>query len=152
MEAKATISSKRRRYFNELQKLRLPNGLARQIRTCNAICEMKFARASGKLRNLTGWRATLANMFTGKVYSLRYLADQHEVSSCRPHDLQVFHSECLFAGSKGALKIDPKHSLEELEHITRRFAQELTSVALGPGFNVPAPDMGWDKDYVMDCR
>ena len=49
-----------------------------------------------------------------------------------------------YAGSKGALKIDPKkYTLEELEHITRRFAQELDKRGLlGPGLNAPAPDMG----------
>lgn len=49
-----------------------------------------------------------------------------------------------FGGSKGALKIDPPEwTPQELERITRRFTQELNKRGLiGPGLNVPAPDVG----------
>ena len=49
-----------------------------------------------------------------------------------------------FGGSKGALIIDPKmYKSNELEKITRRFAQELIKRDLiNPSQNVPAPDMG----------
>ena len=37
----------------------LPDGLAKQIRTCNAICEVKFGvELRGGYEVFTGWRAT----------------------------------------------------------------------------------------------
>ena len=49
-----------------------------------------------------------------------------------------------YGGSKGGLKIDPSQwSRQELEKITRRFAQELIKRDLiSPSMNVPAPDIG----------
>jgi len=126
----------------------LPPGLAKQIRTCNAICEMKFGvELRGTYEIFTGWRATHSEHALPAKGGIRYapFADQQEVEALAA--LMTYKCSIVnvpFAGSKGALCIDPKkYSLEELEHITRRFAQELDKRGLlGPGINVPAPDMG----------
>ena len=126
----------------------LPNGLAKQIKTCNAICEMKFGvELKDGYRIFTGWRATHSEHILPAKGGIRYapFADQQEVEALAA--LMTYKCAIVnvpYAGSKGALKINPKdYTLEELEHITRRFAQELDKRGfLGPGLNVPAPDMG----------
>jgi len=128
--------------------LELPKGLAQQIRTCNAICEMKFGvELQGSYEIFTGWRATHSEHILPAKGGIRFapFADQQEVEALAA--LMTYKCSIVnvpFAGSKGALRIDPKkYTLEELEHITRRFAQELDKRGLlGPGINVPAPDMG----------
>ena len=136
-------------YFNRAASaLKLPKGLARQIRTCNAICEMKFGvEIKGGYEIFTGWRATHSEHVLPAKGGIRYapFADQQEVEALAA--LMTYKCSIVsvpYAGSKGALKIDPKkYTLEELEHITRRFAQEMDKRGLlGPGINVPAPDMG----------
>jgi len=130
------------------EALKLPKGLARQIRTCNAICEMKFGvELQGGYEIFTGWRATHSEHVLPAKGGIRYapFVDQQEVEALAA--LMTYKCAIVnvpYAGSKGALKIDPKkYTMEELEHITRRFAQELDKRGLlGPGLNVPAPDMG----------
>jgi glutamate dehydrogenase (NAD(P)+) len=128
--------------------LNLPLGLARQIRTCNAVCEMKFGvELKSGYEIFTGWRATHSEHALPAKGGIRYapFADQQEVEALAA--LMTYKCSIVnvpFSGSKGALCIDPKkYNLEDLEHITRRFAQELDKRGLlGPGINVPAPDMG----------
>lgn len=52
--------------------------------------------------------------------------------------------EVPFGGAKGGVAIDPaKHSILELERVTRRYTSALNGRALiGPGLDVPAPDYG----------
>jgi glutamate dehydrogenase (NAD(P)+) len=142
------LESVNRSFDRAAMAIDLPKGLARQIRTCNAICEMKFGvELRGTYEIFTGWRATHSEHVLPAKGGIRYapFADQQEVEALAA--LMTYKCSIVnvpFAGSKGALCIDPKkYSLDELEHITRRFAQELDKRGfLGPGLNVPAPDMG----------
>src|SRR5258705_13463348 len=58
-----------------------------------------------------------------------------------------------YGGSKGAVAVDPrKLSLNELEHLTRRYATEI-SILIGPEKDIPAPDMGTNPQvmaWIMD--
>jgi len=128
--------------------IELPSGLAQQIRTCNAICEVKFGvELRGGYEVFTGWRATHSEHVLPVKGGIRYatFADQQEVEALAA--LMTYKCSIVnvpYGGSKGALKINPKkYTQDELEHITRRFTQELDKRGfIGPGLNVPAPDMG----------
>ncbi len=58
-----------------------------------------------------------------------------------------------YGGAKGGVAVDPKAlSLAELENLSRRYASELQLI-IGPGKDVPAPDMGTDgrvMAWIMD--
>ncbi|HEV2952889.1 MAG TPA: Glu/Leu/Phe/Val dehydrogenase, partial [Candidatus Dormibacteraeota bacterium] len=58
-----------------------------------------------------------------------------------------------YGGAKGGVDVDPRQLSEpELEHLTRRFATEI-SILLGPEKDIPAPDMGTDARvmaWIMD--
>src|SRR3981189_3747634 len=58
-----------------------------------------------------------------------------------------------YGGAKGAVACEPsKLSLSELEHLTRRYATEI-SILIGPEKDIPAPDMGTNPQvmaWIMD--
>jgi glutamate dehydrogenase (NAD(P)+) len=50
-----------------------------------------------------------------------------------------------FGGAKGGISVDPAElSRHELEHLTRRYTQEVLSI-IGPRMDVMAPDLGTDE-------
>lgn len=58
-----------------------------------------------------------------------------------------------YGGAKGGVAIDPRlYSRSELERVTRRYTSEVSPV-LGPGTDIPAPDIGTDEQtmaWMMD--
>jgi glutamate dehydrogenase (NAD(P)+) len=58
-----------------------------------------------------------------------------------------------YGGAKGGVVVDPKRlSVNELEHLTRRYATEI-SLLIGPDQDIPAPDVGTDARvmaWIMD--
>src|ERR1700687_1638459 len=58
-----------------------------------------------------------------------------------------------FGGAKGGIIVNPKElSLNELEHMTRRFATEI-SILIGADRDIPAPDVNTDGQtmaWIMD--
>jgi glutamate dehydrogenase (NAD(P)+) len=128
--------------------LDMPLGLAEQIRTCNAVYQVKFGvKLRGGYQVFTGWRAVHSEHRLPVKGGIRYanFADQEEVEALAA--LMTYKCSIVdvpYGGSKGALCIRPKDfTEEELEHITRRFTGELAKRGfMSPSLNVPAPDMG----------
>nr|WP_318765763.1 Glu/Leu/Phe/Val dehydrogenase [Agrobacterium fabrum] len=137
------------RYFSHAMSfLDLPAGLADRIIQCNSTYTVRFGvRLRGRMYSFVGWRSVHSEHREPVKGGIRYApdADAEEVEALAAlMTLKCSLVDLPFGGSKGALKIDPSEwQPHELERITRRFTQELSKRGLiGPGVNVPAPDMG----------
>lgn len=128
--------------------LDLPEGLAERIIQCNSTYTVRFGvRLRGRMYSFIGWRSVHSEHSEPVKGGIRYApnADAEEVEALAAlMSLKCSLVDVPFGGSKGALKIDPREwTPQELERITRRFTQELNKRSLiGPGVNVPAPDVG----------
>jgi glutamate dehydrogenase (NAD(P)+) len=128
--------------------LDLPPGLPDLIKRCLAVFQVRFpVMIRGKITVITGWRAVHSEHHLPSKGGIRYapVVDQDDVEALAA----LMSYKCAlvdvpFGGSKGGLSIDPKeHTVEELEIITRRYAQELARRGfISPSVNVPAPDLG----------
>ena len=135
-------------YDKSASVLGLAGGLAKAIKTTNSTYIVRFGvKLRGDVHTFTGYRSVHSDHREPVKGGIRYSphADQDEVEALA--SLMSFKCALVdvpFGGAKGALVIDPSAWDEnELEHITRRFAQELSKRdLLNPALNVPAPDMG----------
>jgi glutamate dehydrogenase (NAD(P)+) len=122
--------------------------LMEQIKTCRNVYEFNFpVKVNGEIRIYRGWRAEHSHHRKPTKGGIRYAehVDKDEVAALA--SLMTFKCAIVnvpFGGSKGAVRINPYHTPPEvLEKVTRRYTAELIWKGfIGPGTNVPAPDMG----------
>ncbi|WP_287364946.1 Glu/Leu/Phe/Val dehydrogenase [Mesorhizobium sp.] len=150
LEACATsfLESVGQNFRQAMSFLDLPEGFAERIIQCNSTCTVRFGvRLRGRMYSFIGWRSVHSEHCEPVKGGIRFApdSDAEEVEALAAlRTLKRALVDVPFGGSKGALKIDPRlWTPQELDRITRRFTQELTKRGLiGPGLNVPAPDVG----------
>ena len=145
--------------FNVIaERLHLDEGMREVLRHCKREFTVNFPvqMDDGSIRVFTGYRVH-HNEARGPVKGgLRYSTN---VSIDEVRALSMWMTwKCAvvnipFGGAKGGIIVNPRElSLNELEHMTRRFATEI-SILIGADRDIPAPDVGTDGQtmaWIMD--
>lgn len=127
---------------------REPASLLEQIRQCDNVIMVAFpVKFGSRYQFFYSWRAEHSHHRKPLKGGIRYspLVNQDEIMALAA--LMTYKCAIVdvpFGGSKGGVCLNPRdYTREELEKITRRYTAELIRKNfIGPGINVPAPDMG----------
>ena len=128
--------------------LHAPEDLLESIRICHYMYSIQFpVRIKGNVRIFQAFRAEHSHHRLPTKGGIRYAphVDLDEVAALAAlMTLKCAIVDVPFGGAKGGIALDPRdYDVDELERITRRYATELVRKNfIGPGVDVPAPDMG----------
>jgi len=131
------------------QYLKIHPGLLNQIKVCNNVYYFQFPVRfpDGHYEIFEAWRAEHSQHKKPVKGGTRYseMVNQDEIMALAA--LMTYKCAIVdvpFGGSKGGVKFNPKnYTAAEIEKITRRFTAELIRKEyMGPGENVPGPDVG----------
>jgi len=137
-----------RNFDRAARYLNYPAGLLEQIKVCNSVYHFRFpVQTDAGYEVVSGWRVEHSHHKLPTKGGIRYSEEVNEDEVMALAALMTYKCAVVdvpFGGAKGAVKVNPKkHSVDQLQRITRRYTAELVKKDfIGPGNDVPAPDYG----------